>query len=58
VADVVWKDLRTGEVLMRLENFEQTAAMYATLGESDFLASQEAAEQIAVGIVEAMGDDW
>lgn len=58
LADVVWKDLRTGEVLVRLENLEQTATMYPTLGESDFFASQEAAEQLAIGIVEAMGDDW
>lgn len=58
LADVVWKDLRTGRVLMHLENFEQTAAFYPTLGESDFFASQEAAEQLAAGIVEAMGDDW
>lgn len=58
LADVVWKDLRSGQVLMRLANFEQTAALYPTLGESDFLASQEAAEQLALGIVEAMGDDW
>ena len=58
LADIVWKDLRTGEVLMRLQNFEQTAALYPTLGESDFLASQEAAEQLAAGIVEALGADW
>ena len=58
LADVVWKDLRTGEVLMRLANFEQTAAMYPTLGESDFIASQEAAEQLATGIIEAMGGVW
>jgi hypothetical protein len=58
LADVLWKDLRTGEVLVRLENLEQTALLYPTLGESDFLASQEAAEALAAGIVEAMGDDW
>ena len=58
IANVVWKDLRTGELLMRLENFEQTAALYPTLGESDFLSSQEAAEQLAIGIIEALGDDW
>ena len=58
LADVVWKDLRTGEVLVRLENLEQTAPLYPTLGESDFFASQEAAEQLAIGIVEAMGGDW
>ena len=58
LADVIWKDLRTGEVLMRLANFEQTAAFYPTLGESDFLASQEAAEQLAAGIIEALGADW
>lgn len=58
LADIVWKDLRTGEVLVRLENFEQTAALYPTLGESDFLSSQDAAEQLAIGIVEALGADW
>lgn len=58
LADVLWKDLRNGTVLLRLDNFEQTAALYPTLGESDFFASQEAAEQLAMGIVEAMGDDW
>ncbi len=58
LADVVWKDLRTGEELLRLENFEQTSVLYPTLGESDFFASQEAAEELAAGIVEAMGGDW
>ena len=58
LAEVVWKDLRTGEVLVRLENLEQTATLYPTLGESDFFASQEAADQLAIGIVEALGGDW
>ncbi len=58
LADVLWKDVRTGKVLLRLENFEQTAALYPTLGESGFISSQEAAEELAAGIVEAMGGAW
>ena len=55
---VSWKDLRSGEVLLRRENFEQTAVLYPTLGETDFIASQDAAERLAKGIVEELAGDW
>lgn len=58
VADFTWKDLRTGRILVSREHFEQTAATYATLGEGQFHASQEAAEALAAGIIEELTANW
>jgi hypothetical protein len=53
-----WKDLRTGRILLERKNFQQTAAFYPTLGEGEFVGSQEAVERLALGIVQAMQADW
>lgn len=58
VVDFTWKDLRSGGTLVTREHFEQTAPVYATLGEEDFHGSQEAAEALAAGIVEELTSDW
>ncbi|MCS7032800.1 MAG: hypothetical protein NZ561_02265, partial [Phycisphaerae bacterium] len=54
----VWKDLRTGKILVERRNFEQTATFYPTLGEGRFVGSQQAAEQLARGIVQELQADW
>lgn len=56
--DFVWKDLRTGQILVQRRNFEQTAPYYPTLGEATFHASQLAVERLAMGIVQELQSDW
>lgn len=54
----VWKDLRSGKVLVERRNFEQTTTFYPTLGEGRYVGSQSAAEQLARGIVQELQNDW
>lgn len=58
VCDLIWKDIRSGQILMERRNFEQTAAFYPTLGEGQFVGSQEGVERLALGIVQEMQADW
>jgi hypothetical protein len=54
----VWKDLRSGRVMVERRNFEQTSTFYPTLAESRATGSQQAAEQLARGIVQELQADW
>jgi outer membrane lipopolysaccharide assembly protein LptE/RlpB len=54
----IWKDLRTGRILLERKNFQQSAAFYPTLGEGEFVGSQQAVERLALGIVQEMQADW
>jgi hypothetical protein len=54
----IWKDLRTGRILVERNNMEQTASFYPTLGEGRFVGTQEAAERIALAIVQELQADW
>ncbi len=54
----IWKDLRTGRILLERKNFQQTAAFYPTLGEGEFKGGQQAVEKLALGIVQEMQADW
>jgi hypothetical protein len=54
----VWKDLRTGQILVERRDFEQTAPYYPTLGEGEFVGSQQAVEKLALGIVQELQADW
>jgi hypothetical protein len=54
----VWKDLRTGRVLVERRNFQQTTPFYPTLGEGQFVGSQQAVERLALGIVQELQADW
>ncbi|MGH7179135.1 MAG: LPS assembly lipoprotein LptE, partial [Tepidisphaeraceae bacterium] len=56
--DFVWKDLRTGRILVERRNFQQTATFYPTLGEGEFVGSQQSVEQLALAIVQEMQADW
>lgn len=53
-----WKDLRTGEVLVRRRSFEQTAAYYPTLGDGRTAGQLDALEELAVAIVRELEADW
>ena len=54
----IWKDLRTGRILMQRKNFQQTASFYPTVGEGEFVGSQQAVEKLALGIVQEMQAEW
>jgi hypothetical protein len=54
----LWKDLRTGRILVQRKNFEQTSQYYPTLGESQWVGSQQGVEQLAQGIVQELQADW
>lgn len=54
----VWKDLRSGRVMVERRNFEQTSTFYPTLAEGRWAGSQIAAEQLARGIVQELQADW
>ena len=58
VVNFTWKDLRNGKLLVNRENFEQTVPFYPTLGESQFIGSQQNVERLAQGIVGEMQSDW
>lgn len=58
VVNFVWKDLRSGQILVERRDFEQTAAYYPTLGEGEFVGSQQAVEHLALGIVQELQADW
>ena len=54
----VWKDLRSGRILVERRNFQQTTPFYPTLGEGQFVGSQQAVERLALGIVQELQADW
>ena len=54
----IWKDLRTGRILVERRNFEQTATYYPTLGEGPFVGRQQAVERLALAIVQELQADW
>ena len=56
--DFVWKDLRTGRILVERRNFEQTSTYYPTLGEDRFIGNQQAVEHLALAIVQELQADW
>ena len=57
-ATFTWSDLRNGGELLYVENFEQSARQYPTLGEGRFIGTQQAAEAIAAGIVDELQRRW
>jgi hypothetical protein len=54
----IWKNLHTGRILVRREDFEQSVTYYETLGEDRFHGAQSASEKLAVGIVHELEADW
>jgi hypothetical protein len=53
-----WKDLRTGKMLVERRRFEQTASFYPTLGEGQYVGSQQNVERLALAIVQEMQAEW
>jgi hypothetical protein len=56
--DFVWKDLRTGRVLVERRNFEAAQSFFPYFGESDFVGSQSTAESLATAVVDQLQNDW
>ncbi len=56
--DFIWKDLRSGRILVERRGFEQTATYYPTLGEGRFVGRQQAVERLALAIVQELQADW
>ena len=56
--DFTWKDLRTGKILVERRRFEQSTTYYPTLGEGQFVGSQQNVERLALAIVQEMQADW
>jgi hypothetical protein len=53
-----WKNLRTGRILAQRKNFEQSVAYYPTLGEGQFVGSQNAVEKLAIAVVQELEAEW
>ena len=53
-----WKDLRTGQILVQRHSFEQSTNYYPTLGEDQYVGSQNNVEKLAVAIVEQLEAEW
>jgi hypothetical protein len=58
VVDFTWKDLRTGKILVERRGVEQTSSFYPTLGEGRSTGTQNAAERLALAIVQELQADW
>lgn len=54
----LWKDLRSGKILVQRRNFDQPANLYPTLGEGRFYGSHQAVELLALAIVQELQADW
>jgi Lipopolysaccharide-assembly len=58
VVNFTWKDLRTGKILVSRQGFEQATTYFPNLGEGQYVASQNAVERLALGIVNEMEGPW
>jgi hypothetical protein len=56
--DFVWKDLRNGRILAQRTGLQHNGIFYPTIGESEFVGSQQAIERFAVLIVQELQADW
>src|SRR5437016_4450075 len=54
----LWKDMKTGKILVQRKGFEQSVSYYPTLGEGQFVGNQESAEKLALGIVQELQAQW
>jgi len=54
----LWKDMRSGKILVQRKGFEQSVSYYPTLGEGQYVANQETADKLAIGIVQELQATW
>jgi hypothetical protein len=58
MVNFTWKDLRTGKILCSRQSFEQANTYFPNLGEGQYVASENAVERLALGIVNEMEGPW
>jgi Lipopolysaccharide-assembly len=58
VINFVWKNLRTGDILVQRRNFDQRESFFPTLGESASVGSTNTIQQLALAVVNEMQADW
>jgi hypothetical protein len=58
IVNFTWKDLRTGKILLSRQGFEQATTYFPSLGEGQYVASENAVEKLALGIVNEMEGPW
>ncbi|HEV8291369.1 MAG TPA: LptE family protein [Tepidisphaeraceae bacterium] len=56
--DLIWKDLRTGKILLQRHGLQQEGVFHPPLGEGEFTGGQQAIERFALAIVQEMQADW
>jgi len=56
--NILWKDNRTGEILLERKGFRQASNAVVGLGETEETASREAFSDIAERIVELLEEPW
>ena len=54
----IWRDLRTGKILVERKDFEQAAPYYPTLGEGQFVGQQQNVERLGLAIVQELQATW
>lgn len=54
----LWKDLRTGKILVQRKNFSQSTMYYPTLGEGLFIGTGGNVEKLGQAIVQQLQADW
>lgn len=54
----VWKDLRSGKILVEERDFDQAATYYPTLGEGQFTGEQQNVERLALAVVQRLQAQW
>lgn len=58
IVNFTWKDLHTGKVLMTRQNFQQTTSYFPTLGEGQWVGSENTVDRLSLGIVHEMEGAW
>lgn len=54
----VWKDLKTGRIIVNRKDFSQSTTYYPTLGESSYIGTQSNVEKLALAIVQQLQAPW
>ena len=58
IVNFTWKDLHSGKILMTRQNFQQTTSYFPTLGEGQWVGSENTVDRLALGIVHEMEGEW
>jgi outer membrane lipopolysaccharide assembly protein LptE/RlpB len=54
----LWKDLRSGRILVQRKGFDQSVPYYPTLGEGEVVGIQQSMEKLALAIVQELQAEW